>query len=293
MDDDGTESPKAAVVQPPTKINMQLIRKCMNLPRGPTSADDDPDAEVDALLKKTTLRLDWLNIGKIENLDVFSHIRELYLQHNAIARIENLDFHTKLEFLVLSYNQLTTVENVRALTNLKFLDLSHNHIPDVNLDELPPSLRVLRLAGNPVVETFQNYHVAMFAALPLLTTCDHFDRSGGMGAADSPTNHERPRGGKAGDFAGADSRDAIKQLKERMSARHMDKMREVNASLDDEKNQMVDRFMLRGRERRQKLQKETQSYMEDAASRMQTLHAKHASWREAQLGGAAAASHAS
>ncbi|KAF0726098.1 hypothetical protein AaE_009638, partial [Aphanomyces astaci] len=150
----------------PVKITMQLIRKCMSMPHAaaPPSTDNghDDDAEyvsqdipalhvvgshvrpteswvscrrVASMLTKPVLRLDWQGITKIEHLDVFCHVRDLYLQHvcmasygqsyhmnramtillymyiygeqNAIYRLENLDFHSNLEFLALSHNHIT------------------------------------------------------------------------------------------------------------------------------------------------------------------------------------------
>ncbi|CAK4138752.1 unnamed protein product [Aphanomyces euteiches] len=128
---EGDETTKPEL--PPAKINMLLIRKCMNLTR-----DSTDDEEASQLLLKTVLRLDWQRIGKIENLDVFSHIRELYLQHNLIPRIENLDFHDHLEFLALSHNQISKIENLSHLTKLKFLDLSYNKITKLDIGKRRP-----------------------------------------------------------------------------------------------------------------------------------------------------------
>ncbi|RHY86512.1 hypothetical protein DYB37_007310 [Aphanomyces astaci] len=83
------------------------------------------------------------------------------------------------------------------------------------------------------------------------------------------------------------SREVIKEQKEAMSARHVDKMKQLNANLNDvlplEKDQIVERSTRRMRERRQKLQQQTKTFMEEAASHVQALHAKHATWRRAQL----------
>uniref|UniRef100_K3WS91 U2A'/phosphoprotein 32 family A C-terminal domain-containing protein n=1 Tax=Globisporangium ultimum (strain ATCC 200006 / CBS 805.95 / DAOM BR144) TaxID=431595 RepID=K3WS91_GLOUD len=111
----------------------------------------EEEQEIEALLQKKILRLDWLNIGRIENLDAFTHIQELYLQHNLIEVIENLDDHHELTFLALGGNRIEKVEGLRHLTNLKFLDLSNNCIEDFDICEFPESLMILRLAGNPFI----------------------------------------------------------------------------------------------------------------------------------------------
>ncbi|CAK4694883.1 unnamed protein product [Aphanomyces euteiches] len=279
---EGDETTKPEL--PPAKINMLLIRKCMNLTR-----DSTDDEEASQLLLKTVLRLDWQRIGKIENLDVFSHIRELYLQHNLIPRIENLDFHDHLEFLALSHNQISKIENLSHLTKLKFLDLSYNKITKLDIeDELPPSLRVVRLAGNPLTESWPNYANALFDAFPLLTACDEYRRDG----AASPTSHGQTMQHHVAVQSPIDaalSREEIKQQKERMSAHHASKMKEMNEGLAEERDQIVERSMRRMRERRKKLQQQTQTYLEEAASHVQSRHAEHASWRKAKLEGSSSA----
>ncbi|ETV99423.1 hypothetical protein H310_08117 [Aphanomyces invadans] len=281
------DSAPAALPQQPVRINMQLIRKCMSLPPSAhATAVDDDDAEVESLLAKTVLRLDWQGISKIENLDVFSHIRDLYLQHNAIQCIENLDFHVHLEFLALSHNDITEVTNVLHLTKLKFLDLSHNKIARVDVEHLPPSLEVVRFAGNPWAQADHEYQLTLFEALPRLQIVDQFRRH--SSGADSPTYHgdalRQSVESQPSPFdATTSSRDAIKEQKDAMSARHADRMKQLNASLNEQKNLIVEQSMMRMRERRQKLQQQTESFMAEAASHVQALHAKHELWRKAQL----------
>lgn len=67
------------------------------------------------LLKVEVLRLDWQNIAIIQNLDIFTHLRELYLQHNRIDVIEELDALRSLEFLALGSNRIRRLENLRHL----------------------------------------------------------------------------------------------------------------------------------------------------------------------------------
>ncbi|CAK4138756.1 unnamed protein product [Aphanomyces euteiches] len=85
------------------------------------------------------------------------------------------------------------------------------------------------------------------------------------------------------------SREEIKQQKERMSAHHASKMKEMNEGLAEERDQIVERSMRRMRERRKKLQQQTQTYLEEAASHVQSRHAEHASWRKAKLEGSSSA----
>lgn len=70
------------------------------------------------LLKVEVLRLDWQRIPSIQNLDIFTHLRELYLQHNRIQVIEELDTLRSLEFLALGSNCIRRLENLRHLSKV-------------------------------------------------------------------------------------------------------------------------------------------------------------------------------
>ncbi|KAF1333289.1 Leucine-rich repeat-containing protein 46, partial [Globisporangium splendens] len=137
----------------------------------------EEEQEIGALLQKKILRLDWLNIGRIENLDAFTHVQELYLQHNLIKGIENLDDHHELTFLALGGNRIEKVEGLRHLANLKFLDLSNNCIEDFDIREFPESLMILRLAGNPFIRHMPSYVHLFFERLPNLVQVDQFRRA--------------------------------------------------------------------------------------------------------------------
>lgn len=70
------------------------------------------------------LRLDWQRISTIENLDVFTNVRELYLQHNRIQSIDELDALISLEFLALGSNRISRLENLRHLKKARTSTLS-------------------------------------------------------------------------------------------------------------------------------------------------------------------------
>lgn len=113
----------------PVRLTMQLIRQSTSHAQRPQDPEDQQDRkdddddreeerEIESMLLRRVLRLDWLNIGRIENLDAFTHVQELYLQHNLIERIENLDDHSELTFLALGDNRIRKVENLRQLTKV-------------------------------------------------------------------------------------------------------------------------------------------------------------------------------
>ncbi|TDH73720.1 hypothetical protein CCR75_007246 [Bremia lactucae] len=163
----------------PVKLTMQLIRECLTITkhasRRTQSATMD-DKEVDAMVRKKILRLDWLDIGRIENLDAFTHLKELYLQYNLIETISNLEHHINLTYLALAGNRIRKVENLTHLHKLEFLDLSMNYITDFHVSEFPTSLRILRLAGNPFVKHMPAYAHLFFERLPNIMQVDQYRR---------------------------------------------------------------------------------------------------------------------
>ncbi|KAG6614987.1 Protein phosphatase 1, regulatory subunit [Phytophthora cinnamomi] len=173
----------------PVQLTMQLIRECFAVAKNPkrrARTPEEEDKEIEEMLNKKLLRLDWLDVGKIENLDAFTHVEELYLQYNMIETIEGLEDHDQLTFLALAGNRIREVKNLRHLHNLKFLDLSTNYIEDFDVTEFPKSLRVLRLAGNPFVRHMPAYAHLFFERLPDLVQVDNVRRPSSIPAVEAP-----------------------------------------------------------------------------------------------------------
>lgn len=106
----------------PVRLTMQLIRQSTShtRPQDPElPGSDGEEREIESMLLRKVLRLDWLNVGQIENLDAFTHVQELYLQHNLLERIENLGDHSELTFLALGDNRIRKVENLQHLTKVR------------------------------------------------------------------------------------------------------------------------------------------------------------------------------
>ena len=102
-----------------------------------------------------TIRLDFLDVGpQIQNLEIFEHLENLYLQYNKIIEIgQGLAMNVNLVFLALHGNQLKRVEGLSHLRRLAFLDLSNNLIedlPDVKSCLPCESMMILKLHGNPM-----------------------------------------------------------------------------------------------------------------------------------------------
>lgn len=131
----------------PVRLSLHLIVK-RHLPQ---EAESWPHEKVvEALNKITHLRLDRENIGEIDSLELLgSKVTNVYLQQNRITCIQNLDCLHSLKFITLAGNCIRTVENLQHINRLLFLDLSDNVIEDFDIDEIPQSLIILNLEGNP------------------------------------------------------------------------------------------------------------------------------------------------
>uniref|UniRef100_A0A8C0WFT9 Leucine-rich repeat-containing protein 46 n=1 Tax=Castor canadensis TaxID=51338 RepID=A0A8C0WFT9_CASCN len=133
--------------------------------------DDDLSEMFHTLAELQTVRLDREGITIIRNLEGLQNIHSLYLQSNKIQRIENLACIPTLRFLSLAGNRIRQVENLLDLPYLQFLDLSENLIETLKLDELPQSVLILNLAGNPCTNQ-EGYRKMVIEALPLLLDLD-------------------------------------------------------------------------------------------------------------------------
>lgn len=125
----------------------------------------------EALRSLHTVRLDREQLTAIDNLEGFEATKSLYLQQNRIKNIENLDHLLNLRFLTLAQNQIQKLKNLRSLQRLQFLDVSDNQIDNLETGELPPSLIILHLTGNPCTNN-TSYRETVLKALPGLRKLD-------------------------------------------------------------------------------------------------------------------------
>ncbi|XP_041122896.1 leucine-rich repeat-containing protein 46-like [Polyodon spathula] len=152
----------------PVYISVSLIVK-----RNLATSTDKQTAEeiIESLLGLETVRLDRENLSAIGNLECLGPVHSLYLQHNNIKKIENIEFLSNLRFLTLAGNKICKTENLKSLEKLGFLDLSDNLIEHLDLGEMPKSLFILNLKGNPCVNE-KVYRDRVAAALPCLKELD-------------------------------------------------------------------------------------------------------------------------
>ncbi|XP_077290270.1 dynein regulatory complex subunit TbCMF46 [Arctopsyche grandis] len=119
------------------------------------------------------LRLDFLNILKIDHLWMLKSLSKLTLTHNKIEVIENLDQLVHLKELDLSFNEISTIENLEKLVNVEVLMLNNNRIKRLeNIDTLQ-NLIVFSISGNLIQEYKDFVYLRRFKTLKSLSLKDN------------------------------------------------------------------------------------------------------------------------
>jgi hypothetical protein len=118
---------------------------------------------------RVSLNLGYCGIAKIERLEQYCNVQALYLQSNQISQIEGLEALVSLQFLALHDNAIWKLEGLQGLTLLHFLDVRDNQLSRIDFDEVPKSLLIFKVLGNPILEP---YVVEARKRLPLLARLD-------------------------------------------------------------------------------------------------------------------------
>ncbi|KAM4632501.1 dynein regulatory complex subunit 3 [Discoglossus pictus] len=116
----------------------------------------------------TSLRLDFKNILKIDNLWHLHNLTKLQLDNNIIEKIQGLDMLVHLVWLDLSFNNIEVIEGLDALTKLENLSLFNNRISTIgNMDNLK-NLQILSLGNNNLTSLENVTYLRKFKALQTL-----------------------------------------------------------------------------------------------------------------------------
>ncbi|RKO84920.1 hypothetical protein BDK51DRAFT_12687, partial [Blyttiomyces helicus] len=151
----------------PAVIDEDLLRKSINEQVSPEVATIAKAEGIDPL-EVVSLRLDYKNILKIDNLSSLSNLTKLQLDNNIIERIENLRFLKNLQWLDLSFNNITTIEGLEGLTHLTDLTLFNNRISKIeNMDDLV-NLNVFSIGNNNITVLENLQYLIKFKNLRVL-----------------------------------------------------------------------------------------------------------------------------
>ncbi|KAL9642666.1 hypothetical protein ABK040_009745 [Willaertia magna] len=114
------------------------------------------------------LFLHYKGYKKIENLELYTELKALWLEGNAISKIENLSHLTKLRCLYLHQNVIGKIENLEGLKHLQTLNLSSNQIQIVENLENCPKLETLNLSSNRINSVESLNHLTLLPKLSVL-----------------------------------------------------------------------------------------------------------------------------
>mmetsp|Transcript_3518 Transcript_3518/g.5748 ORF Transcript_3518/g.5748 Transcript_3518/m.5748 type:complete len:563 (-) Transcript_3518:122-1810(-) len=103
----------------------------------------------------TSLRLSFLNIIEIANLNNFDSLTTLRLDNNIIDKIANLNHLEQLTWLDLSFNNIREIEGLDNLSNLTDLSLYHNQVEQIQGLDGCPKLNILSLGHNNIQDQNQ------------------------------------------------------------------------------------------------------------------------------------------
>ncbi len=153
----------------PSTIDKNVISEALGLHE---IKDDEEDSEAsrEFLIKTAkTLRLEYRQILKVDNLHSLSSLTRLFLDNNFIERISGLDQLFHLTWLDLSFNRISRIEGLESLQRLEVLGLYANEIERIeHLDHLT-KLKVLRLGKNRISSKDDIVYLRILPALRTLS----------------------------------------------------------------------------------------------------------------------------
>ncbi|CAL7935781.1 unnamed protein product [Xylocopa violacea] len=104
------------------------------------------------LSETTEIRIEFLNVLKIDHLWVMPNLVKLQMSNNIIEKIENLNDLVNLRELDLSFNQIKIIENLDSLTKLEILLLFNNEISEIEGIDNLSNLTIFSIGNNDVTD---------------------------------------------------------------------------------------------------------------------------------------------
>ncbi|XP_076657894.1 dynein regulatory complex subunit 3 [Halictus rubicundus] len=143
---------KSSIAFTPRTINKNMLINLI-IEQGPKGEAGKLFFEDGINLEETKeIRIEFLNILKIDYLWVMPNLVKLKLSHNIIEKIENLDTLINLKELDLSFNHIDVMENLNCLTKLEILLLYNNKITKIeNIDDLQ-NLTIFSIGNNLITD---------------------------------------------------------------------------------------------------------------------------------------------
>jgi len=152
----------------PAVIDEDMLRKAVEEQGPKGEAGEIAREEGVDFANADTLRLDFKNILKIDNLWMFQSIVKLQMDNNIIEKIEGLECLVNLEWLDLSFNNIEVIEGLDKLYKLKDLTLFSNRIRLIeNMDSLE-HLHVLSLGNNQLTDLENAVYLRKFRTMRTL-----------------------------------------------------------------------------------------------------------------------------
>ena len=92
------------------RLTFELIMKRQSQQLEPLS-EDTMEAASKKAFEIRYLGLDRMNIGQIDNLELFHEVTHIYLQHNKIKTLQGFEENKKLRFLAAFNNEITDLRS--------------------------------------------------------------------------------------------------------------------------------------------------------------------------------------
>ena len=162
------------------KIILDSVKLYKSLEENYTSKKENienltEEEEEKLLMESEVFLIQLKRIEKIDNLNKYVNLKELYLNKNYITEIRGLDNLINLQVLNLSSNIIEKIENIKHLKNLEILDLTNNNIKNFEIKEIPENIIFIYCYYNPFFDKFEKLDYFKYRS-QLIINCERIER---------------------------------------------------------------------------------------------------------------------